>query len=627
MKILFIQLPLIDHNMDYIQGNIPCAPEAMAGYLLARFPSLEVETLPFHIASFGSDMTLLRAVDESGADIISFTCYSWNIERNLELASRLKKNGCRSQIIFGGPEIAEGSIALLSEIDAVDFFVSGEGEWFFNELLSGNIKMGDGGGVLITQPVSQLIAPVDIFEPFTAGRLDPMSDGSVFMELARGCPCRCSYCFYSKNSPGVRELPFSLVTDALKMKERTGLTEIYLLAPTFNHTPLFRERLEEIRGANTGVALHTEIRAGGITSETARLMADAGFRSLEIGLQTLNREALRRASRGSDPEAEIKGILNLKNAGIDLKIGIIPGLPGDDPETFIEGIHRLADLGIAENLELYYLMALPGTRLREELQAEAPGSFQAKPPYYFTGDDRFTAGDIAECAATLEQVSGYSRVRFQMPDMAVNTDGVLTGGVAFSGDSPEAWDCGRYIPLIETVPFTFRITLTRPEALIEGIPRLLGGISRTSALYNVIIYCDRPVNENFLIDYMEGSEPDTCGGRFNFFGEWREGLSVRFYQVYDSAEMYEKAFISNGFVEPVLRLNSSNIGVADALAPDAMLLITAGGYPAARSLIVREYREAQELLGFESEDERGAFFSDIDVPFIKLPFRFRTLTV
>ena len=78
--------------------------------------------------------------------------------------------------------------------------------------------------------------------------------------------------------------------DALNTK---NLQEIYILSPTFNKSKNFEEKLKIISKSNrNNIRLHTEMRSDEINKKTARLLYRAGFRSLEIGLQTLNKDSL-----------------------------------------------------------------------------------------------------------------------------------------------------------------------------------------------------------------------------------------------------------------------------------------------------------------------------------------------
>ena len=138
MKILFIQLPLLDHTQGYLLGNFEYAPASLAAYIRKQFPGrVETHLLPRNLSLFASDSVILRYFKNMAPDAVSFTCYLWNIERSLSLAEKMKKALGSCEIFFGGPEIAQGSIALNSPNPHVDCFVSGEGEWFFDIFLRG----------------------------------------------------------------------------------------------------------------------------------------------------------------------------------------------------------------------------------------------------------------------------------------------------------------------------------------------------------------------------------------------------------------------------------------------------------------------------------------------------------
>ena len=134
MKIIFIQLPLTDHSRGYINANVPYAPAVISGFISRNYKEHYCETLPEIISSHCSDEVIANYVVNSDFDIAAFTTYLWNMERNLAIASQLKKQIRSVKIYFGGPEISEGSSVFSEERPSVDAFVSGEGEWFFSGL-------------------------------------------------------------------------------------------------------------------------------------------------------------------------------------------------------------------------------------------------------------------------------------------------------------------------------------------------------------------------------------------------------------------------------------------------------------------------------------------------------------
>lgn len=238
LRMLFIQLPLINHGYDYIYGNIEYAPGALAGF--ARHitgGTASVNVLPRELSLFASDRMIVSYVADLKPDIVSFTLYSWNAERSLHLARSIKERipGCR--IFCGGPEIAQGSSSIDEHNPAVDSFVMGEGEWFFqNYFLEKDLSVyrtALNKNSIITQPDNELIPLHETFEPLTGAMLSPMPDGSTCIEMTRGCPYRCAYCYYSKNCPGIRERDFSYLHKALTM---VGISELYILSPAFDRS-------------------------------------------------------------------------------------------------------------------------------------------------------------------------------------------------------------------------------------------------------------------------------------------------------------------------------------------------------------------------------------------------------
>ncbi len=122
MKILFVQLPLTDHSFSYVNGNINYASASLSGFIRKNYPHISCETLPAVLSNFCSDELILKYILKTKPDIVSFTSYLWNIERNLCLAERLKQLLPGTEIIFGGPEIAEGSFSLAEYCPSVDYF-------------------------------------------------------------------------------------------------------------------------------------------------------------------------------------------------------------------------------------------------------------------------------------------------------------------------------------------------------------------------------------------------------------------------------------------------------------------------------------------------------------------------
>ena len=628
MNILLIQLPLLDHSLSYIHGNIEYAPAAIKGYIDKRFDH-NVHLLPSFLANFASDSYILKYLEVFKPDIVGFTSYLWNIERNLYLASLIKKANKNITIVLSGPEIEYGSMAFFENQAGVNYFVSGEGEWFFNLYLSGNnfesYMQTIHDNILITQPLDDLIPVQDIVEPYTSRLLNTGLDGTVYLEFTRGCPFRCSYCFYSKRAIRTRDLPFDILIKAFSISD--SLKEIYILSPTFNASPDFTERLKTLTQSNPGINLHTEMRAEGITDETAQLLYDAGFRSLEVGLQTLNEKALTCIGRKSDPGLELKGMAALKKAGINLKIGIIPGLPDDDPDNFIATVDTLVALGFKDEIELYPLMVLPGTAIRDYSE-ERNFKFQTKAPYYFISSENFSHKEMRYISTYVENKTGYYRKIDQLPHFTYHENGLLSKGIILDGDILDNWNCEHYREKIETNTFNFNIKIDKIESIYEGLPFLMSSIPK-SELFNLVFYNNTLISEQNITNIMNQYEEDSFFRRLHIFDSWAEGLRLRFYQMFSDFSIYEMADVSYLFIEPILKINEENLNYLHKKTgnDEINLFVPEGMYEKCSSFLIQNFNESAERIAFESEPEQLLFYESISYQYSAFPYSFKMSSI
>jgi len=590
---------------------------------------ITMEILPYMLANFASDAVILRYIKEKKPDVIAFTTYLWNLERNLTLAAAIKREAAQSVILMGGPEISQGSAAFQDNHGYVDFFVLGEGEWFFSYYLSGcsleAFVRVDNGNTLIVQSEDELVPVEKIVEPFTSGFAEPMPDSSIFIEMTRGCPYRCSYCYYSKNCLSVREMPFENLLSALKKNNR--LSEIYILSPTFDRSADFLQKVKKIGSVNNGVSLHTEMRSDRIDAKSAKILKQAGFNSAEVGLQTLSRDVLTNVRRGSDPESELRGMTFMRDAGIDLKTGLIPGLPDDSIESFQKGMKRLAKLGFAQNIELYPLMILPGTAIREEAERRKI-SYQKKAPYYYLDGWGINSDDIRKLAVDLETDSGFGRQVNSLPDFSLSETGALVKSIYFDGKNSASWSAEKYLAYIESACFDFHITLDEKAPLaffgsfIKGLP---------SGLYTFIFYSERLIDERQLVgeikNYMNG-----IISRLNIFNSFKEASPFRFFQVFKKNANYRAAYDEYGLVDPVLLVDGAAAEesiryIADNVPENNFMLAGQSLSSAAIDRLFELYRDCPEMAAFMDDGLQRKFYAQSGEAYIETGFSFRKIVM
>ena len=418
----------------------------------------------------------------------------------------------------------------------------------------------------------------------------------------------------------------NLKTSKLKTSKR--LSEIYILSPTFDCSKDFLKKLNTIRSVNNGISLHTEMRTDRIDAESAKLLKLAGFNTAEVGIQTLTRTVLANINRNSDPEQELKGMCFMRDAGIELKIGIIPGLPGETPESFRKSITRLTELGFAKNITLYPLMVLPGTAIREKaLQHKI--SFQKRAPYFYLDGWGINSDDIKKITIDLERDSGYGYQIYSLPDFSLGEKGELVKSIYFDGRNPGAWPAGRYLELIESSCFDFHILLdekadiTPLNLFIQSLP--------TDVLYNFIFYCEKIIDEHRLISITE-NYMDGIISRMNIFNGFKAASPFRFYQVFKKNNNYRMAYEEYSFVDPVLFIDNDAVGetinfITDEGPENNYILIGKNLSGTAMEKLFTLYKDYPEMIAFMESDLQKDFYSQNKITQIDNGFKFRKIII
>ncbi len=428
--VALLQLPVPDPDPDLARANVPLA----AGYLKASLPSEQrerVRILPRELARHGGDAVILDWLTDQEPGLAGFSCYLWNLERSLWLASRLKERLPSARVAFGGPEIVAGRSLLDSR--AVDAFVQGEGEPVFPALLAG--LQPDGQLARFRRAALANLAEVP--NPYACGALEARSDEPLYLETLRGCPHRCSYCFYGKQFPSVRRFPQAILPAVFALARERGVPEIYLMDPSFTSAGGLEERLARLASWNpTGIPLHAELRLEAVSPQAARLMRQAGFASVEVGLQSVNPAALAGVGRDFQREAFLRGAGLLQAQGIAIRTGVILGLPGDTLEGFAATLEFLESHGLAGGAEVYPLAVLPGTALRD--QAAGLGlDYMPSPPYWVLRTPTFHETDLFRAIRLAEERLEGELFAPILPRFADPAPG-LTACLDLRGDSPAA---------------------------------------------------------------------------------------------------------------------------------------------------------------------------------------------
>jgi radical SAM superfamily enzyme YgiQ (UPF0313 family) len=400
--VLLVQLPIPPLGPAPIRGNVPLGAAYLKlfaerrglgpFYTLEVFPALQANTL--------GDHALVEALAGRDPWLVGFTCYLWNIERTLWIARELKRRRPDVRIVLGGPEVTPDNAWVLDTAE-YDFAVVGEGEQTFAQLLLG--LLGDDTppvaipGLFVPpggpgprfhpsrQPAQRSPLPdLNLLgSPYLAGILDVADEKMLLLETSRGCRFRCKFCYYWKSYDKTYYLADETIRASLRHAADRGAREVFLLDPTLNQRKDFADLLRLLAEGNP-VGRFTyfgELRAEGVTEETARLLREANFTEVEVGLQSIEPEAMALMDRKNNLRAFERGVRAMMREGIRVKVDLIIGLPGDDAGSVRRGLHYLRENELCSDLQVFNLAVLPGTPFREEA-AELGLVHQPRPPYY-----------------------------------------------------------------------------------------------------------------------------------------------------------------------------------------------------------------------------------------------------
>lgn len=383
----------------------PLAILYLKAYLLEhdRYAFDAVQILEFTQDS--DEQQMVDRIVATNADVLGLSCYVWNVKKFMAVAAQVKARAPQTHVVLGGPEVGPLAASVLRAHPAIDVIVRSEGEVPFSELVAG---WRNGSGIAHVRGVSfrrgeEIVETEDppivqdlgrLASPHVARFIDP-TDRIICLETQRGCVFRCNFCFYNKDL-SIRNRRFDLdrVKNEIGFWLEQEVAEIYLMDPIFN---LNAERAKDIcrfiaAHNQRRIAIHAEIWAEFVDEELARLMSEANFQFLEVGLQSTDRTALATVERRLRLQRFEEGVAHLKQHKLKFEVQLIYGLPGETVSSFKASLNYAHSLD-AYLLAVFPLMILPGT----ELWRKAGGlnlAFDPEPPYFVRSHFSMSASDI-----------------------------------------------------------------------------------------------------------------------------------------------------------------------------------------------------------------------------------------
>lgn len=361
---------------------------------------------------------ILKDIYSSGADVVCFSCYIWNISFVRELIRDLVKILPKTAFWAGGPEVSYDAEKFLTEMPEMTGVMVGEGEKTFHDLLEFYIDGKDSleeisgiayrtGDKIIHNGWRKLMDLSAI--PFVYEHLEKFENRIIYYESSRGCPFSCSYCLSSIDKK-LRFRDLELVKKELQFFLDHRVPQVKFVDRTFNckheHAmTIWKYILEHDNGVTN---FHFEISADLLREEEMELMSQMrpGLIQLEIGVQSTNPETIRAIHRHMDLkklEHCVNRVHSFRN--IHQHLDLIAGLPYEDYDTFHQSFNDVYQMK-PDQLQLGFLKVLKGSLMQKE--AEVYGIvYKEKEPYEVLSTNWLTYGEVLKLKMVESMVEVY----------------------------------------------------------------------------------------------------------------------------------------------------------------------------------------------------------------------------
>jgi len=375
-----------DWNQTFRAFTVPLNIGYVGAYLKENMPDVDLKLFKY-------PSRLEEALESKIPDVIAFSNYCWNEELTLHFTRIIKELSPQTLVVSGGPNVDYTTSHLeeyLKENPSIDFYVTGEGEVPFTNLVKAfcevadigelkkqtvyNVACYDGIYSCPTDPnpsSKELILP----SPYLSGLLDEfIQDEYLYplFETSRGCPFSCTFCAWGlATRQRVKHFPLEQIFAEFEyVIEHGRFHKVWNFADA-NFGILKRdikiaERMRDLQSRSK--VQYFAINGSKNTTERNMQIADilGDSAGTLVAFQSLDPQVLKNIKRSNMKEQGFADLINhLKGKGLPVMTQLIRGLPGQTYHGNLETLGKCFDYDI-RYLEIYQIQVLNGTELTSE---------------------------------------------------------------------------------------------------------------------------------------------------------------------------------------------------------------------------------------------------------------------
>ncbi len=342
----------------------------------AEFQTFNLNTPDFDVHD------VLRVIDETQPRFLALGAYIWNEKYTPDVIRWTKVHHPEVTIIMGGPQVTYGDHNLVREYPGVDYFIRGEGEVPFTELINTlsryetpneafldrhaiytpeTIRNGECNRIFTVDDLDQLESPY-------LNHILPVGQNQEFVrwETLRRCPYRCSFCQYHLAGHKMVEINHGRLFRELEYFKKKGVREINVLDPIFNLSPShYLEVCRKINVLGLQSRFYFQCRLELLCRKDGKQFLEFCRDHdvwLEFGVQTFREEESRTIERRNNYPKINKAIESLHRFDVPFDLHLIFGLPFQSFDDFRSNYDKAREAQ-PNGLYVFPLNVLKGTTL------------------------------------------------------------------------------------------------------------------------------------------------------------------------------------------------------------------------------------------------------------------------
>jgi ribosomal peptide maturation radical SAM protein 1 len=178
----------------------------------------------------------------------------------------------------------------------------------------------------------------DYFAALRRSSLAASVKPSLLIESGRGCwwgmKSHCTFCGLNGSTLAFRAKSAERVYAELeRQKQRYGVGN-FLAVDNIMSYRYFRTLLPMLKERNPGITLFYEVKAN-LKRDHVELLRDAGVRSIQPGIESLNSNVLRIMRKGVSALQNVQLLRLCREYGVELAWNLLYGFPGESPEDYL----------------------------------------------------------------------------------------------------------------------------------------------------------------------------------------------------------------------------------------------------------------------------------------------------